>query len=104
METTKKLSKETAEARQTLIDGGAEAEAIDAYIALGIGGDDLSDFEESYSGQFTSDEDFAQDMAEQLGSIDKNATWPQTCIDWEYAAREFMCDYSEEGGYYFRNL
>lgn len=64
----------------------------------------FSDVSEAYQGQFNSDEDFAQDMAEQLGSIDKNASWPMNCIDWEYAAKELMYDYSESNGHYFRNL
>lgn len=60
--------------------------------------------EEAYSGEFTSDEDFAQDMAVQLGSIDQNAVWPMTCIDWEFAVKELMYDYSEDNGFYFRNM
>lgn len=64
----------------------------------------FSDVDEAYSGKFDSDEDFAQDMAEQTGSIDKNLNWPYTCIDWEQAARELMYDYSESDGHYFRNF
>lgn len=80
-------------------------EAVDAYLSLGIEEDDgLDDFEEAYSGEFDSPEDFAQNMAEEIGSIDKNASWPNNCIDWEYAARELMYDYSEADGFYFRNL
>lgn len=60
--------------------------------------------EEAYSGEFSSDEEFAQDMAEQTGSIDPNAGWPQTCIDWKYAAKELMYDYTSENGFYFRNI
>lgn len=59
---------------------------------------------EAYAGEFQSDEDFAQDVADQLGSVDKNAVWPMTCIDWEQAASELMYDYFEVDGYYFRNL
>jgi len=100
-----KLKKETIEARERLIDEGADEGAIDAYIALGIGDDDLSNFDEAYVGQFDSDEDFAQDMAENTGSVDfKNQPWPQYCIDWEYAARDLMMDYNEQDGYYFRQL
>lgn len=62
------------------------------------------DAEEAYQGHYESDEDFAQEIADQLGSVDKNLVWPQTCIDWEQAAEELMHDYSEDGGYYFRNL
>ena len=60
--------------------------------------------EEAYQGQYTSDEEFAQQLAEDLGSIDKNVSWPYTCIDWEWASRELMMDYFESNGYYFRNL
>lgn len=60
--------------------------------------------EEAYSGEFSSDEEFAQDLADQLGSVDKNAVWPMTCIDWEQAASELMYDYSEQDGFYFRNM
>jgi antirestriction protein len=76
-------------------------EAVQAGLSLGISPDDL---EEAYSGQYSSDVDFAQDMAEQLGAIDKNAIWPTTCIDWKHAAGELMYDYSEENGHYFRNI
>ena len=101
----KELSEETKTARQELIDGGADEGAVDAYIALGIGDDDLSDFEEAYQGQYNNNIEFAQEQAEQMGSIDfKERPWPQYCIDWEYAARDLMMDYSEENGYYFRNL
>ena len=60
--------------------------------------------EESYQGEYESDEDFARNMAEELGSIDKNAVWPYIRIDWEYAAKELMYDYSENSGFYFRDL
>jgi hypothetical protein len=39
-------------------------------------------------------EDYAQDLAEDIGAIDSNASWPNTCIDWELAARELQYDYS----------
>ena len=77
------------------------ADVVKAGLSLGISPNDI---EEAYSGEFDSPEDFAQNMAEEIGSIDKNATWPNNCIDWEYAARELMYDYSEADGYYFRNL
>jgi len=62
------------------------------------------DVAEAYAGEFTSDQDFAQDMAEQLGSINKDIQWPYTCIDWEQASQELMYDYFEVDGFYFRNL
>ena len=39
-------------------------------------------------------EDYAQDLAEDCGMLQKGATWPYTCIDWEQAARELQADYS----------
>jgi len=80
-------------------------EAVKAYISLGIESDDgIADFEESYNGEFSSDEEFAQNLAEELDEIDKDAKWPNNCIDWELAARELMYDYSEADGFYFRNI
>ena len=37
---------------------------------------------------------YAQDLAEDIGAIDRNARWPNTCIDWDKAARELQTDYS----------
>ena len=63
----------------------------------------LDDIKDSYSGEFKDDEAFAREQAESCGAIDEDAKWPQTCIDWEQAAKELMWDYEESGGYYFRN-
>lgn len=62
-----------------------------------------SDCQEAYSGKYDSDIAFAEDMAEQCGDYPRQVSWPYTCIDWEWAARELMYDYIEENGYYFRN-
>lgn len=78
-----------------------DIDIIEAGVNCGV---QFSDIEEAYSGQYSSDENFARDMAEQLGAIDNNAQWPNDCIDWELAARELMYDYSEDNGHYFRNL
>jgi len=74
--------------------------AILAGLDLGI---DLDNIEEAYSGTYCSDEEFAQDMAEQCGNLLENPVWPYTCIDWEYAARELMYDYNESNNHYFSN-
>ena len=77
---------------------------IDVFNA-GIDADvNIADIDEAYSGSFTSDEDFAENMAEELGAVDINASWPMTCIDWEQAAKELMYDYTESNGHYFRCL
>jgi hypothetical protein len=38
--------------------------------------------------------EYAQELAEDIGAVDSNATWPNNCIDWEYAARELRYDYT----------
>jgi hypothetical protein len=38
--------------------------------------------------------DYAQELAEDIGAIDKAATWPARCIDWDEAARELQMDYT----------
>jgi len=60
-----------------------------------------SDINECYSGSFDSDADFAQDMAEQLGDIDNN-NWLHRYIDWDWASKDLMMDYTEMNGHYFR--
>lgn len=78
-----------------------DPEIVAAGVYLGI---DLDNIEEAYQGQYKDDEDFAQELAEEIGAIDNNASWPNYCIDWERAARDIMMDYCEHEGYYFRNL
>lgn len=38
-------------------------------------------------------QDFARELAEELGVIPPAYTWPTSCIDWEQAARELRMDY-----------
>jgi antirestriction protein len=80
-------------------------DACKAYLDV-MSLDDLDDFEEAYAGQFESDKAFTMDMVENLGLMDRidQMDWPYRCIDWEMASRELMCDYTEQDGYYFRNL
>lgn len=40
-------------------------------------------------------EDYAEELADDIGAIDRNATWPLNCIDWEQAARELQQDYTQ---------
>lgn len=40
-------------------------------------------------------EDYAKELAEDIGSINKDATWPNNHIDWEAAADELKQDYTE---------
>ena len=38
--------------------------------------------------------DYAEELADDIGAIPKDAQWPTNCIDWERAARELRMDYS----------
>ena len=38
--------------------------------------------------------EYAQQLAEDIGAIKSDASWPATCIDWEQAARELKMDYT----------
>lgn len=76
-------------------------DVISAAIACDIQIDNIDD---AYCGEYRDDEDFAYETAASLGYLGKNISWPYTCIDWEMAARELMYDYTEDSGYYFRNL
>lgn len=78
-----------------------EIDVVEAALECGI---EARNIDEAYSGSFKDDESFAEDMAEQVGAIDRDAKWPMNCIDWDQAARELMMDYSEHNGYYFRNF
>lgn len=84
-------------------DGRDDDGAVWAYITA-TSQWDAERFEESYQGRFSSDQDFAQNMAEELSLIDQDAAWPYSCIDWEQAARDLMYDYTEQDGHYFRDL
>lgn len=39
-------------------------------------------------------EDYARELAEDIGAIPEGLGWPCTCIDWERAADELKMDYS----------
>ena len=75
-------------------------EVVMAGIACGIDADKM---EEAYEGEYTSDESFAQELAESTG-FEYSDNWPANCIDWEKAARELMYDYVEDNGYYFLRM
>ena len=37
---------------------------------------------------------YAREYAEDTGELDKNLSWPHSCIDWDDAARELQMDYT----------
>lgn len=80
-------------------------EIVEAYAGCFgweyVTSDAISD---SYYGTYDSDEEFAQQIAEDMGDIQEDVKWPYTAIDWELAARDLMYDFCEHDGYYFRNV
>ena len=48
-------------------------------------------------------EDYARELARDIGAISDDAGWPATCIDWKKAADELKVDYTsvEYDGYTF---
>ena len=86
-------------------DNNLSEEINQAYINI-VGEEyaDADQAEEAYAGEYGSDKDFARELAEECGELDANPSWPYTCINWEQASREIMYDYSDDSGYYFRNL
>jgi hypothetical protein len=39
-------------------------------------------------------ETYAQELAEDIGAVPADYTWPTSCIDWEAAARDLRMDYT----------
>lgn len=39
-------------------------------------------------------EDYARELADDIGAVNKDLSWPNNCIDWERAARELLMDYT----------
>jgi hypothetical protein len=38
--------------------------------------------------------EYAQELAEDIGAINADATWPNSCIDWDCAAHQLKQDYT----------
>lgn len=38
--------------------------------------------------------DYARELAEDIGAVNTDASWPNDCIDWKRASRELQTDYS----------
>jgi hypothetical protein len=73
-------------------DYGAELKSLKALQDEGEGCSDWSHgtalIRDSYF------EDYARELADDIGAIDSNAGWPLGCIDWEQAADELKSDYT----------
>ncbi|OZI20085.1 hypothetical protein CAL26_21255 [Bordetella genomosp. 9] len=40
-------------------------------------------------------EQYAEELAEDIGAVQRGAQWPNNCIDWAQAARELQQDYTQ---------
>ncbi|MBB6370760.1 antirestriction protein ArdA [Chryseobacterium shigense] len=101
------LSREIYEIAEQINNSDYDFEVIEAYAECMSyyhkDVDDLLDsLSNSYYGEYSSDEDFAQEILEQEGSIPENLP-SYICIDWEATARHLMYDYMSSNGYYFKN-
>jgi len=87
-------TRELADAIEDLEETDADRLAVEALFEeiSDFGGDDPADGVQLIADSYF--EQYAREMAEDCGMIDNNATWPQTCIDWEQAARELCMDYT----------
>ena len=93
----------TTKQKEKTEDNGWDIDAVEAYLNLGIGDDDLDNFDEAYQGEWRSDEDFVRELLEGTGGLPENLP-SYIHINWEATARDIMMDYSEDNGYYFRSL
>ena len=84
-----------------------------AYYSNQGGIDYVDGFEEDYQGEWSSIEDYAEELFRDCWtkeSVDQLDSWPFTCIDWERAARDLVlggdnwtADNPAGGVYVFRN-
>lgn len=94
LEADKELASEEPATYAFSEDEQAELDSLQAVVAeLEQYGDDKPEdgitlIRDSYF------EDYAQELAEEIGAISKDRTWPNYCIDWERAARELQMDYT----------
>lgn len=69
----------------------------DELSALTALRDEINDEEFEFGITFVADfyfEDYAQELAESIGAIDREAGWPLNRIDWEAAAEDLKIDYT----------
>jgi antirestriction protein len=103
-------AKEAAEKLQELEAEGLDIGAVKAYLENHHETwqeFDTDQFKESYAGEWSTFEEYAENLAEECGLV-RDAAWPHNCIDWERASRELSWDYwqadSPQGVYVFRSL
>lgn len=81
-------------------DDPVSSELRDELAALEALADEASNYAEDWPHGETLIRDsyfvqYAQELADDIGAIDRNAKWPLSCIDWDKAADELKVDYTE---------
>lgn len=82
--------------RRVLWDASGEGQELKALKALADQGEGYGDW--SYGETLIREsyfQDYAMELAGDIGDIPKDVGWPCTCIDWERACRELKMDYTE---------
>lgn len=72
-----------------------EAGELRTLLELAAQGESCDDW--SYGLALVRDSHFVgytQELAEDIGAIDRDASWPTRCIDWALAAKELQSDYT----------
>lgn len=85
-----------------------ELDALASYLANtgeSVTELDVDTFEDAYAGEWSSGADYAADLADQIGAVPDDASWPLSCIDWERAWRELTYDgyWISDAGHVFRS-
>lgn len=81
------------------IENGADPGALDAFVASG---NEIAECCERYYGQFETDREFAEDVAENTGVLKQVPEHLKYCFDYDRYARDLLIDdFHEMRGYYF---
>lgn len=78
-----------------LADCGDDAAELAALLKLADEAEGCADW--TYGETLIRDgyfERYAMELAEDIGAINPDATWPNDCIDWKRAARQLQYDYT----------
>lgn len=77
---------------------------LEAYAYL-VGKEcfELSECEDAYQGKYDSDKDFTKELFESGYGFDDIPSHVWNYIDWDKMSYDYMMDYSQHNGYYFRN-
>ena len=90
------LNEETSTWKLDGVDMTEQREELDKLEALAAQGEDYApDWSRGetmiHDGYF---QDYAEQLADDIGAINSEATWPNNCIDWKRATRELKMDYT----------